>query len=886
MTRHATFIACLATATVLLAADAPPPAFRLDGSVVPLRYRLDLTVDPASDRFSGTMEIDVRIIKASPLIWLHGSGIDVSEAVVRSSTGSELPAKAIAPGKDFIGLQMEKPVPSGEATLRIRYSAAFARQGNEGLFTREDSGHWYAYTQFEPLHARKAFPCFDEPAYKAPWRITLRVPADLKAFSNGPIESERKDGERKIAVFRETQPISTYLVAFAVGPFDVVDVGTAGRKRTPLRIIVPKGKGERTEFARRLTPKVFNALEEYFGMPYPFDKLDQIAFTFDGGGMENVGLITYGQQHLIAPPTADSPGRQRQAATVIAHEISHHWFGNSTTMQWWDDLWLKESFATWLELRVIDQLHPELNMLAIRQGMKTWVITQDSLVSARHIRQPIASPADIGQAFDSITYLKGAAVITMFENFIGGGTFRKGVQDYLRKHAGKNTTTADFLSALSSAAGKDMTAPFSTFLGRAGVPLVSVGLNCGKGRPQITIRQERLLPLGSSGDRKTHWQVPVCLRYDAGSREATQCILVSKARESFDLTEGKSCPAWINANPAGAGYYGVIYEGDLGEKLLAAPKLSRSDRANLLSETQMLFTAGLIGPEKALTIAERFASAGYDEMRNISGIAFYAGVLVPKDRQQDFMRMITRIFEGHVRRLGWRPAPQEDSDTSLLRRSALLAVLELGNAEDLDTEARKLTKAWLSDPSTLHPATADAIVKGAARKADRELFDALWKAAEDWTDVQYRGQARRALGNVGAPELVKEALGMILTTKHPANERVEMVYAIGKDPRTASVLWDFVKQHYTELTERLPSHDGVDPGAFLIGALSGLCTVGERDELRTFFNERVKSISGGPRDLAQTLEEIDLCVARKAAHEREMEHYLSRTRRAAGTGLQ
>ena len=355
-------------------------------------------------------------------------------------------------------------------------------------------------------------------------------------------------------------------------------------------------------------------------------------------------------------------------------------------------------------------------------------------------------------------------------------------------------------------------------------------------------------------------------------------MLVSKARESFDLTEGKSCPTWINANPAGAGYYGVIYEGDLGEKLLAAPKLSRSDPANLLSETQMLFTAGLIGPEKALFVAERFKTAGYDEIPSVRGITFYSGVLVPRDRQQDFARTITRIFEHHVRKLGWRPAPQEDSETSHLRRIALSAVLESGNAADLDAEARKLTRAWLSDPSSLHPAIADAIIRGAARKADRELFDALWKAAEEWTDVQYRGQARRALGNVGAPELVKEALGMILTTKHPANERVDLVYATGKDPRTASVLWNFVKQHYAQLAERLPTQEGVDPGAFLIGALSGLCTVGERDELRTFFEERVKGISGGPRSLTQTIEEIDLCVARKAAHEPEMAEYLSRTR--------
>ena len=241
----------------LLAADLQPPVLRLDGSAQPQQYRLDLTVVPDRETFAGVIEIDIKLSRSTSVIWLNGSELEVADAVIRVPSGAEQRARPIGPGKHFLGLQTETAVPAGPATLRIRYSAKFKRNATEGLFTREDSGDWYAYTQFEPLEARTAFPCFDEPIYKAPWHITLHVPSGLKAFSNAPAVSESPAPEGlKTVRFRPTQPISTYLVALAVGPFEVVDAGSAGQKRTPLRIIVPKGRSDRTKFAREATPRI------------------------------------------------------------------------------------------------------------------------------------------------------------------------------------------------------------------------------------------------------------------------------------------------------------------------------------------------------------------------------------------------------------------------------------------------------------------------------------------------------------------------------------------------------------------------------------------------------------------------------------------------------
>ena len=483
---------------------------------------------------------------------------------------------------------------------------------------------------------------------------------------------------------------------------------------------------------------------------------------------------------------------------------------------------------------------------------------------------------DIGQAFDGITYSKGSSVITMFENFIGADKFRAGVQAYLRKHAWKNTTALDFLTSLSASAGRDVTMPFSTFLDRAGAPLLRVNLECNGKTPAVSIKQERLLPAGSTGKRNQAWQVPVCLRYSTGSATATECALLTDPKQTFALSKTRSCPAWVNADAGGAGYYRLLYEGDLGSKLADAGVLSLEERVNLVLNVQTLFSAGLLGPEQALPLAIRFATS---DDHQIAGAAINifgsARLLVKEDQQSAFEHLIGQTFADKARRLGWTAAASEDDDTRLLRSLLLQTVLTWGREKDFDAQARSLTIKWLADRKSLDPLLARGIVNSAARKGDKELFTALRAAAEELTDVSERAIATASLAAVVDPQIAREALEWVLTTNRPPNERMGVLVGIGAKPETAHVMWDFLTQHYSTLVERLPEVPSIDRGALVIGMVGGLCTEASRQEVHAFFADRSKNLSGGPRALAQALETMDLCVARRTAQQAAMTRYLS-----------
>ena len=516
---------------------AESPKLRLPGDVEPTRYELDLNLAPAKDGFDGTIAIEISVKKPASVIWLHSDGLTIASAKVGGQT-----AKIVPGDTGFIGLSLSSAIPVGRSKIEIAYSGQFQKTDVEGLFKQTEGGDSYVLTQFEPTSARRAFPCFDEPAFKTPWKITLRVPKALLAFANTPVEAERVSGETKIVQFRESKPLPTYLVAMAVGPFEIIDGGVAGRNKTPLRVITTRGHKDEAKHTLEVTPKVFNALEEYFGIPYPYEKLDQITIpvTVAFGAMENAGLITYQSSILLIRPQDDTVPRRRSSTSVIAHEIAHQWFGNMVTPAWWDDIWLNEAFASWMEERVEEQLFPSWKTTVSAVGKKSKVMGLDSMLSARKIRQPIMNEGDIGSAFDGITYTKGSAVIRMFEAYVGQDAMRKGIQNYMKKHAWGAATARDFLMAISDASGKNVTSAFSTFLDRTGVPLLNVTVNCSQGaKPSVTVTQERFVPIGSKGNRAEYWQVPACFEYESGGKVSRQC---SCRRGSALCRDGRVTP--------------------------------------------------------------------------------------------------------------------------------------------------------------------------------------------------------------------------------------------------------------------------------------------------------------------------------------------------------
>ncbi len=401
--------------------------------------------------------------------------------------------------------------------------------------------------------------------------------------------------------FGETKPLPSYLVAFAVGPFDVVETGPVGKNRRPSRIIVPRGRAAEAAYAASITPKLIEMLEDYFGTPYPYEKLDQIVvpLTTAWGAMENAGMIAYGD-FLLSPKEQDTELLHRQRAEVMEHEMSHQWFGDLVTTAWWDDIWLNEAFASWLSSKLLNEWKPEWNIKA-DAARTLYVMRSDSLTTARKIRQPIEAPGDIANAFDGITYGKGEAVIGMFENYMGPKEFQRAIRQYLSEHAWGNATSEDLLATLDKVSGQGVGAAFSTFLNQVGFPVVSVKVSCtdtahasAASTARLELEQRRFLPVGSPGATDAVWSVPVCASWGDSGGTHQQCSLLTKASDHFDLKDSTGCQAWFFADANAAGYYAASYDAELAQKLIknGLPHLKADESAATLRGIQLMFSSG------------------------------------------------------------------------------------------------------------------------------------------------------------------------------------------------------------------------------------------------------------------------------------------------------
>ncbi len=591
--------------------DHTPPPLRLPRTLLPQSNRATLVLDPTQETFVGHLTMEARVATPVQVFWLHADHLTIDAATI--SAGGERWALAVLPqATDVVGFRSAREIPAGPVTLDVTYRGRIHDTETKGLFRQHEGVDWYVFTQFEALGARRAYPCFDEPDSKVPWQITLEVPHSLVAVSNTPVASDTlTDHGTRVVTFRETPPLPSYLVAFAVGPFAAVDAGTT-RTGTPLRVIVPKGRSGDVGYVVEHTAPLLTWIEDYFGMPYPYAKLDLLAIplTVGFGAMEHPGLITVNQRLVVARREDFTLGFQRAFAAVTAHELAHQWFGDLVTLAWWDDLWLNEAFASWLGDKVVQAWRPAWDAGVRPVTQRAGALDADALQTARRLRQPIQSTHDIENAFDRITYAKGAAVLTMFEHWLGAGTFRDGIRAYLRQHAWQNTTAADFLAALSAVAGRDVATPFTTFLEQVGAPLITFALACPQDQPpQLRLTQARYLPQGSHADPQGTWQVPVCVTYPAGDSLDRDCTLLSVQTAAMALTGARSCPAWIMPNTGGLGYYRVQLDGDLLVQLLdrGMPRLSLPERVSVIDDVHALVRAGTVDVALALGLVERYA---------------------------------------------------------------------------------------------------------------------------------------------------------------------------------------------------------------------------------------------------------------------------------------
>ena len=870
---------CFTFLLLATCAFAQPPKLRLGDDVRPVRYRLDLTVIPQQDTFTGKIEIDLDVRKPTDVVWLNARDLTIDAAQL-SVSGRTVAAKVQTSGTEFAGFAAASAIPAGRAQQCIEYHVTFNKNGSDGLFKLQDGGESYVYSQFESIDARKAFPCFDEPNFKTPWQLTLHVSKSDAAVSNTPVQSETAEpGGRKKVVFGETKPLPSYLMALGVGPFDFVDAGQAGKNHTPLRMIAPKGKAAQAKYAAEVTGPLLAALENYFDVPYPYEKLDLLSIALFGGAMENAGLITCAESLMLRDPAQDSIDRKRTYALVVAHEMAHQWFGDLVTTAWWDDIWLNEAFASWMDSKIMRQWKPEWNTVIDEQNTRLGAMGGDELVSARKIRQPIESNDDIANAFDNITYSKGEAVIGMFENWMGEDAFRRGVQRYIRQYAWHNATAADFLDALSSGGSQPVGRAFSTFLDQAGVPLVTVGLNCGAGGATLHLSQRRALPLGSAGAAQQTWQIPVCVRYSDHGATHRECTLLTETSMDWKLAEAKSCPAWVEANADGKGYYRARYEGDLLDKLLTGggARISAAERVAALGDVDALTGMGEIKSADLLALALAFAN---DPVRQVvdSSIGIVAGIhdnMVPTELRPNYARLVDLTFGARARQLGWKAKAEENAETRLLRVSIVPLVAVWGVDGSLAAEARRLAGQWLADRTAVDPDIAAPLLNVAARTGDETFFKQLSAELPRTEDRLQRDLILGAMGSFSDPQIARAAMALVLKPDFDLREARFFLRPSGV-PENRTLPFEFVKANFDAIAAKIPAGSTLGFGEFLPSVGVNFCDEKSAEELRAFFEPKVDRFAGTRRNLAQVLEGIRICTAYKAAQQDSVAEFLKK----------
>lgn len=841
-------------------AQEMPPSLRLPEGIRPLHYAAELTLRPAQGRFQGEIEIEVEVSRPASVIWLNARFLQVEHARIGAASARVLPG-----GREFVGIQPPVPLPPGRATLRLAYRGELSERDNVGAFRVRDGNDWYVYTQLESIFARRVFPCFDEPGYKVPWRLTLVVPAGDLAVANTPVESETAlpDGMKRVR-FAPTRPLPSYLIAFGVGPFDVVDAGKAGKNATPLRILTPRGQGALARYAAQVTPRILEITEEYTGLAHPYEKLDSLAVPRPGGAMENPGLITYASSLILARPRDETPRFKQAYAHVAAHEIAHLWFGDLVTHAWWDDLWLNESFATWLSDKTIERLEPAWDIRAKSVLDRDWAMKNDALATARRIRQPIESENDIYNAFDPITYAKGGAVLWMFERWIGEARFRDAIRRYLAKHADGVASTRDFLDQLSAvepAAGE----AFASFLEQAGLPIVSVEVHCSAGRARLWLAQRRYLPLGSTAGNAQVWQVPFCVRHGTAGAEQRACILLKSELAGMEL--GGGCPATVDVEASR--YFRVEFSGDLARRA-GEPGGANARDAAIVGDLDALSRAGVRRLDEILPQLQDYATRRSRDV--VQGVIWaLAGLrpLVADELRPAWERFIARAFSPWARELGLAARPRDDDDLLRLRPAVLDILTADGHDAALMDEAKQLALRWLADRSAVDGTMSEAVLQAAARRGDRTLFDRL-VAAIPGADRRERRSIYVALGSFGDGDLARAALALMLDPAQDFRESSQIAWTLSNTPRGSALVHAFAKANFAALEARAPR----DAPASWPRWAGGLCDESGRADVEAFYRERAPRYAGGPRILAQTLERIALCSAFKNRQQANLSSFL------------
>jgi len=865
----------LAVLTFALTTLSLAVAQRLPEVAAPENYKLNFTPDLEKATFEADETISIRVLKPTSEITLNAVDIDFHEVSVTGG-GSTQKAK-VAPEKDkeMVVLAFEKPLSAGPATVHITYAGILNSEMRGFYLGKDDQGRKYAATQFEATDARRAFPSFDEPAYKATFDITAVADKGQVAISNQKIASDAPGpGDKHTVRFATTAKLSSYLAALVVGNFEYIEGEADG---IPIRVYSTPGKKEMGKFALESAEHVLSYYDKYFNIKYPYGKLDLVGLPdFSAGAMENAGCITFREVLLQIDEKQGSVDLKKTIASVIAHEMAHQWFGDLVTMKWWDDIWLNEGFATWMSSKPIQTWKPEWNFNLDDVSGTGGTLNTDSLANTRPIHQAAETPGQILELFDGIAYGKAASVLRMLEAYLGEQTFRAGVNAYLQQHQYANATAGDFWDAQAITSKKPVDQIMPTFVKQAGVPIINVKAQCSGNSTTVTLDQRRFY-----NDREKFqapndqlWQVPLCMKSSTG---AQKCELLTKRQETFTLP---GCSTWVLANASATGYYRDGYQPDAVRALAsdAESKLSPAERIALQADIWASVRVGREPVGDYLAFAQGLASdRNRAVLEDVLGRFNYIGQYLVTDRDRESFRAWLRQYLMPILNdVGWEGKPGDSDEQRTLRARLFNSLGYDARDPKVLAEARKIADQVLDDPASVDREMAGGALTLAALNGDEAFYARLMTAIKNPKSPEEYYMYLFTLPQFSDPKLLQRTLDYGISPDVRSQDALGLVTSVMGNPVGEKLAWDFVLAHW----DAVQKAGGPFASAQVVGSTGSFCDANMRDQVVDFY--AAHKIEAAERTYRQAIERINNCVDLKSQQEPQLASWLGQHGSSAG----
>jgi len=857
--------ALLSAATLLCLLFAPAShlaAQRLPDTVRPEHYKLSLTPDLKAATFSGVETIDLSIAQPTDSITLNSAEIAFETVSINSGATSQKATVTLDSEKQQATFTFPEKLSAGKATLSIAYTGILNNE-LRGFYLSKTARRNYAVTQFESTDARRAFPSFDEPAFKATYDVSLIIDASDTAISNSPIESDTPGplaGKHTLKFFT-TPKMSTYLVAFLVGDFQCTSGEQDG---VAIRVCSTPDKVALTPYGVDIAKYVLHYYNTYFGIPYPLKKLDLIGLPdFEAGAMENFGAITYRETDLLIDPKNATVDAKKRVAMVIAHEMAHQWFGDLVTMQWWDNIWLNEGFATWMENKPVAAMHPEWNIDQDVASDEDGTLNLDAQPTTRAIRAKAETPEEIEQMFDGIAYGKASDVLLSVENYLGSETFRKGVHAYLSAHLYANATAEDFWNAQTATSHKPVDKIMESLVAQAGAPLLTFG-DPANGRVPVAQKRFFLSP-SIQPDPAQKWTLPVCFKTAKGQ----DCQLLTPADSS--LTGPAS--GLFFANAGGKGYYRSAYTPSAYAALVSGVEtsLTPTERISLIGDqwAQLRANKDAVGDYLTLVAAVKADPNAEVVSTALSGVnTIYEQIASTSDEKAALSSWIRTTFAPEYAKL---PPPSEaDSPDTRELRAQLFGVLGYyGKDPAVLAQAQQLAEKYLSDPASVDPTLAHTALYVAARNGSPALFEQLQKVFETSTNPDTQETALRLLAQFQDPALLQRALDYAVSGK-VRNQDAAIQFAVALQPQeTRSLAWSYIKNNWDKVQAQFTT----GMGSIVVRYSGAFCSAADRDDVASFF--ATHKVAASDKALTHSIEHINGCTEFRSLQEPNLNKWLA-----------